>query len=119
LPIFPLASKFYYGAVLTLCFCGIIYGSAFAFAQVDLKRIIAYSSIVHMSVAIASLFSLTPLGTLGGVLIMISHGFISAGLFFIAGFIYERTGTRNLTYIHALRLLGPTFGTSALILFFG
>lgn len=105
--------------VLTLCFLGTIYCSAAAITQVDFKRIVAYSSVVHMALALACLSIVNIIGNQAAMMISIAHGFISAGMFFICGFIYDRTGTRNLSYIGNFRLVGPVFATLALIHFLG
>jgi len=104
---------------LTLCFLGTIYCSAAALTQLDFKRIVAYSSVVHMALALACLSIVNLIGNQAAMMISIAHGFISAGMFFICGFIYDRTGTRNLAYIGNFRLVGPVFATLSLIHFLG
>jgi NAD(P)H-quinone oxidoreductase subunit 4 len=71
----------------------IIYGSCCAFAQSNLKRRLAYSSIAHMGFVLIGIASFTDLGTNGAVLQMLSHGLIAACLFFLSGVTYERTHT--------------------------
>jgi len=71
----------------------IIYGSCCAFAQSNLKRRLAYSSIAHMGFVLIGIASFTDLGTNGAVLQMLSHGLIAACLFFLSGITYERTHT--------------------------
>ncbi|MDJ0736234.1 MAG: NAD(P)H-quinone oxidoreductase subunit 4 [Nostocaceae cyanobacterium] len=71
----------------------IIYGACCAFAQTNLKRRLAYSSIAHMGFVLIGIASYTELGISGAVLQMVSHGLIAAALFFLSGVTYERTHT--------------------------
>jgi NAD(P)H-quinone oxidoreductase subunit 4 len=71
----------------------IVYGACCAFAQTNLKRRLAYSSIAHMGFVLIGLASYTEIGITGAVLQMISHGLIAASLFFLSGVTYERTHT--------------------------
>ncbi|MBW4615362.1 MAG: NAD(P)H-quinone oxidoreductase subunit 4 [Desmonostoc vinosum HA7617-LM4] len=71
----------------------IVYGACCAFAQTNLKRRLAYSSIAHMGFVLIGLASYTELGVSGAVLQMVSHGLIAASLFFLSGVTYERTHT--------------------------
>jgi proton-translocating NADH-quinone oxidoreductase chain M len=80
----------------------VLYCSFSTLIQTDLKRIIAYSSIAHMNIAILGLFSLNIEGFIGCMLIMIGHGFISSGLSFLIGFIYLRTHSKLLKYYSGL-----------------
>jgi len=81
------------------------YATVMTLFQVDLKRIIAYSSIAHLSFAIAAVFTGTKTGLAGSYFYNIGHGFVSAALFFFAGVLYIRYGTRLLKYYSGLRLL--------------
>lgn len=114
-----ISATMFQNLILTLCFLGTIYCSAAALTQIDFKRIVAYSSVVHMALALACLSIVNLIGNQAAIMISIAHGFISAGMFFICGFIYDRTGTRNLCYIGNFRLVGPLFATLALIHFLG
>jgi NAD(P)H-quinone oxidoreductase subunit 4 len=71
----------------------IVYGACCAFAQTNLKRRLAYSSIAHMGFVLIGIASYTELGISGAVLQMVSHGLIAASLFFLSGVTYERTHT--------------------------
>jgi NAD(P)H-quinone oxidoreductase subunit 4 len=71
----------------------IVYGSLTAFAQTNLKRRLAYSSIAHMGFVLIGIASFTELGMNGAMLQMLSHGLIAAALFFLSGVTYERTHT--------------------------
>src|SRR4051812_46252649 len=97
--------------IYSLIIISIIYGSMAALAQTDLKRIVAYSSIAHMNLAILGLFSSNSEGLLGSVFQMISHGIISAGMFFLVGFIYDRYHTKDITYYGGLASVMPVYAT--------
>jgi NAD(P)H-quinone oxidoreductase subunit 4 len=71
----------------------IVYGACCAFAQTNLKRRLAYSSIAHMGFVLIGIASYTELGISGAMLQMVSHGLIAASLFFLSGVTYERTHT--------------------------
>nr|QCF45687.1 NADH dehydrogenase subunit 4 [Pomacea maculata] len=87
-----------WGGVLTSIIC---------FRQIDLKSLIAYSSIGHMSLVLAGLFSNNPWGWTGALVMMIAHGFCSSALFMLANCIYEKTHTRSLYTIKGLLLSLP------------
>lgn len=75
--------------------------------SVDLKILIAYSSVIHMGLIVVGLLSGSVLGYLGAVLMMISHGFRSPGLFSMANFNYEVTGSRNIFFQKGVSFLYP------------
>jgi len=83
LPLFPVVSQYFSVFVFVLCLIGILYISYTILIQTDLKKIIAYSSIIHMSFVVAGLFSFTYYGIEGAMLMMVSHGFVASGLFII------------------------------------
>jgi len=97
----------------------ILYCSFSTLIQTDLKRIIAYSSIAHMNIALLGLFSLNLEGFLGCMLVMIGHGFISSGLFFIIGFIYLRTHSKLIKYYSGLIFKMPILTFFFFILILG
>ncbi|HEY9625157.1 MAG TPA: NADH-quinone oxidoreductase subunit M [Crinalium sp.] len=80
----------------------VLYGSFVAIAQTDMKKIVAYSSIGHMGFVILALAAATPLGLLGAVMQMVSHGLISALLFLLVGVVYSKTGTRDVNILSGL-----------------
>jgi NADH-quinone oxidoreductase subunit M len=83
--------------VLVLSIIGIIYASIIAIRQRDLKRLIAYSSIAHVGLIAAGIFTQNEQGLQGGVIQMLSHGINVVGLFFIIDIIFSRTNTREIT----------------------
>ncbi len=74
----------------------IIYTSLVAFAQTDVKKLIAYSSVAHMGFVTMGLFAMTTQGVQGGIFQMLSHGFISSALFLCVGVVYDRMHTREI-----------------------
>lgn len=109
--LFPLASNYFAPFVISLCGLSALYASFATIRQIDLKKIIAYSSIVHMNLMIIGLFCNTYLGFAGAILCMLSHGLISPALFFLVGFLYERTGSRLFRYFSGLVHLLPVYST--------
>ena len=86
----------------------VLYGSLAAIAQTDMKRMVAYSSVGHMGYVLLAAAAATPLGLMGALFQMVSHGLISAVLFLAVGVVYERTGTRDLNVLRGL--LNPQRG---------
>jgi len=103
------ASVVFTPLVSTLAIAGVIYGSLSTIRQVDLKRIIAYSSVAHMNLVALGLFSFTRAGIEGAIYLMVAHGVVSAALFFCVGVIYDRTHTRLLRYYGGLVTVMPVF----------
>ncbi|MEX8548972.1 MAG: NuoM family protein [Mucilaginibacter sp.] len=96
----------------------ILYGALNALAQTDLKRLIAYSSISHMGFVLLGVASQTTEGISGAVMQMLSHGFLSAMLFFLVGVIYTRVHDRYIYNFRGLASLMPQFTVFVLIAFF-
>lgn len=103
------ASVLFSPVVNTLCLISILYASFSALCQLDIKRIIAYSSIVHMSYSTLGIFSFNDLALTGSVFSMVTHGIISAGLFLSVGILYDRYGTRSLLSYGGLVRFMPMF----------
>ena len=93
-PLFPHATSVASPVILTLAVAGVVLGALLAMVQDDIKRLIAYSSISHMGLVVLGIFSLERYAATGALFQMASHGLIVAGLFAMAGFLYERKGTR-------------------------
>ncbi len=96
LPILPYASYYFSDLVIILSIIAIIYTSFVAFAQNDMKKMIAYSSVAHMGYVTAGIFSLTEEGIKGGIFQMVSHGIVSSALFLSIGVLYEQTKSRSI-----------------------
>nr|YP_009710766.1 NADH dehydrogenase subunit 4 [Amanita thiersii]QFZ98715.1 NADH dehydrogenase subunit 4 [Amanita thiersii] len=101
----------YFGPLLqTIAIVTLIFSSFSTIVQQDTKRLIAYSSVAHMSVITLGLFSNTIQGIEGGILLALAHGFVSPALFIcVGGIIYDRTGTRVINYIRGLATYMPIF----------
>lgn len=95
----------------------LIYCSIMVLAQVDLKKIIAYSSIIHMSLSMIGLMSATLFGVYGGCLMIFAHAFSSSGLFFVVGMLYTRFGTRLLKYYSGVHIIAPKLSFFAFFFF--
>lgn len=115
IPLFPYALKFFTPFVFVICLISIIYGSFSTIRQIDLKKIIAYSSIVHMNFCIIGLFTNNIEGIFGSFFLMISHGIVSGALFFCIGILYDRYHTRILYYYGGLVQVMPIFSVIFLI----
>jgi proton-translocating NADH-quinone oxidoreductase chain M len=107
--LFPDATLFFNPLLLTLAILGIIYASLTLLRQIDIKKIIAYSSIAHMNFALLGMFSNTLLGLQGSLYLLVSHGFSSSALFMLAGVLYEKHHTRLLHYYGGLTQLMPLY----------
>ena len=96
LPMFPIASDFFAPFVFVLSAIAIIYTSLVAFAQEDMKKLIAYSSVAHMGFVTMGIFAGTEQSVQGAVFQMLSHGWISGALFLCVGVVYDRMHTREI-----------------------
>ena len=102
LPMFPLASVYFTPLVFALSLAAAVYASLTTLRQVDLKKIIAYSSVSHMGFVTIGIFTLTVQGIEGSIILMLSHGLVSSALFLCIGVLYDRHHTRiiKLSLIH-------------------
>jgi len=114
-PLFPEASVNFAPIGMGLGVLGILYGAKLAFAQTDLKRLIAYTSVSHMGFVILGIFSFNELAYQGVVMQMIAHGISTGALFIIAGQLSERIHTRDITVMGGLWQKAPFMGTIGLI----
>ena len=96
LPMFPDASEFFAPLVFALSVVAVIYTSLVALAQTDMKKLIAYSSVAHMGFVTIGIFTMSEQGIAGAMFQMISHGLVSAALFFAVGVVYDRLHTRDI-----------------------
>ena len=115
LPLFPAASVQAAPTIAILAIIGIIYGAIVSFAQTDVKKLVAYSSVSHLGFVMLGIFSLTPQGIQGGIIQMINHGLSTGALFLLVGMIYERKHTRDLSAFGGLMKLMPVYGALSLI----
>jgi NADH-quinone oxidoreductase subunit M len=102
LPMFPQASQQFTPLVFALSVIAIIYTSLVAFRQVDIKKLIAYSSVAHMGLVTMGIFAANPVGVQGAIFQMLSHGLISGALFLCVGVVYDRMHTREIAFYGGL-----------------
>jgi proton-translocating NADH-quinone oxidoreductase chain M len=109
LSLFPYASIYFTPLVYTLSIIAVIYTSLTTLRQIDLKKIIAYSSVAHMAFVTIGIFTFNLYGIQGSLLIMLSHGFISSALFLCVGVLYDRHHTRLIKYYSGLTQVMPLY----------
>jgi NADH-quinone oxidoreductase subunit M len=109
LPMFPLASEFFAPLIFTLSIIAVIYTSLVALAQSDMKKMIAYSSVAHMGFVTIGIFTMTEQGIAGAMFQMISHGLVSAALFFCVGVVYDRLHTREISAYGGVAAVMPRY----------
>ena len=109
IPLFPYATLYFTPLIYTMSIIAIIYTSLTTLRQIDLKKIIAYSSVAHMNFVTLGLFSLNTQGIEGSILLMISHGLVSPALFLCVGVLYDRHKTRLLRYYAGCGRTMPLF----------
>ncbi|MDI6768664.1 MAG: NADH-quinone oxidoreductase subunit M [Anaerolineales bacterium] len=115
LPMFPQAAIQAAPWMALLAVIGILYGAAVSYAQKDVKKLVAYSSVSHLGFVMLGLFALNPLGIQGGILQMINHGLSTGALFLLVGMIYERRHTREVEALGGLWKVMPVYGALTLI----
>ena len=115
IPLFPEASVQAAPWIALLATIGIIYGAAVSYAQQDVKKLVAYSSVSHLGFVMLGLFALNPEGVAGAILQMVNHGISTGALFLLIGMIYEQTHTRDIKVYGGLWKITPVFGTIMLI----
>jgi proton-translocating NADH-quinone oxidoreductase chain M len=109
IPVMPYANWYFNTFVQLLAFLAIIYVSIITLCQIDLKKLIAYSSVAHMGYATIALFAFNDEGLLSSVFLMLNHGIVSSLLFFIIGILYDRYKSRLLFYFQGLSRYMPIF----------
>lgn len=115
LPLFPEAALKAAPWIALFATIGIIYGAMVSFAQKDVKKLVAYSSVSHLGFVMLGLFAMNPEGIAGGILQMVNHGISTGALFLLVGMIYEQTHTREIKVYGGLWKITPVFGTVMLI----
>lgn len=119
IPMFPDASRMFADIILIISAIAVIYASFLAFAQSNMKKMIAYSSIAHMGYVTGGLFSLTAKGISGAVFQMISHAIISPTLFLIVGILSERGNTKEMSKYGGVATKMPVLATLFMITMLG
>jgi NADH-quinone oxidoreductase subunit M len=118
IPLLPEASQTHtvVTTVMVLGLAAILYGAIMALIQPDFRRLLAYSSISHLGFIVIGLFALNYQGLQGSLLTMINLGFSTAGLFFIAGFLYTRQQTTQLSAFGGMAKRAPLLATFFLLI---
>ena len=116
LPLFPLAATETAPLVAWLAVAGIVYGALMAYAQDDIKKLVAYSSVSHLGFVVLGILTVTATGVQGGLYQMLAHGISTGGLFLAVGILYERRHTRKLSDFGGLWARMPVFAACFLVI---
>lgn len=108
--LFPFGLIYFRPFIFFICLIGLYYTSLSAIRQLDIKKIIAYSSIGHMAMILIGLVCNNFEGFIGAFTLLSAHGFVSGGLFFLIGCVYERYKTRIILYYNGLIQINPKIG---------
>ncbi len=116
LSLFPEASVAWAPVIAVLAIIGIIYGAWVSYAQTDIKKLVAYSSVSHLGFVVLGIFALNAQGIQGGVLQMVNHGLSTGGLFLLVGMLYERRHTKAMSAYGGIWKAMPVFGGISLVI---
>jgi len=114
--LFPAEARRHAPWIVALAIIGIIYGALVAMVQPNLKKLVAYSSVSHLGFCVLGIFTFTWMGTDGAVYQMLNHGVSTGALFMLAGMLYERRHTYELTEFGGLATPMPIFATLFLVI---
>lgn len=109
LPIFPYSVIYFSNFIFLFNIFSILYTSMMTLRQIDMKKVIAYSSIGHMNICMLGLCTLNQTAIIGSIILMLGHGFITSGLFFLIGILYDRYKTKIIFYYSGLIFTMPLF----------
>jgi NADH-quinone oxidoreductase subunit M len=115
MPFFPEAATYFRPALAWLAVIGIVYGSFMSFAQSDMKKLVAYSSVAHLGFVMLGVFALTTEASTGAVYQMLNHGISTGALFLLIGIIYERTHTRQIADYGGIAKVVPMFTVAFMV----
>jgi len=115
LPMFPEASAQFAWLIFALSMIAVVVTSLIALVQHDMKKLIAYSSVAHMAIVTIGLFAFNVQGLEGAMIVMLSHGLVSAALFLCVGVIYDRLHTREISRYGGLAINMPAYATLFLL----
>ena len=116
LTMFPEASVAWAPTIAFLGVVGIIYGAWVSYAQDNVKKLVAYSSVSHLGFVVLGIFALNSQGLQGATLQMVNHGISTGGLFLIVGMLYERWHTKEMADYGGIWKVMPLFGAISLII---
>jgi NADH-quinone oxidoreductase subunit M len=111
LPLFPDASAYFMIPIAVLAIIMVIYTAMVAYAQKDIKQVVAYSSISHMGIIILGTFALNVEGISGSIFLMLGHGVVAGALFMLVGVIYDRRHTKLMSEFGGLAHVMPRYAT--------
>ncbi|ARU04125.1 NADH-quinone oxidoreductase subunit M [Comamonas serinivorans] len=115
LPIVPDAAREWSGLMIGLSLVAVVYVGLVALVQKDMKKLVAYSSVAHMGFVTLGFFMFNSLGVAGGIVQMIAHGFVSAGMFLCIGVLYDRVHSRDIAAYGGVVNTMPKFAAFALL----
>jgi NADH-quinone oxidoreductase subunit M len=119
IPVLPLGAEYFVPIMVVLAIVSILYGAALSLGQEDLKKLVAYSSVSHMGVALLGVATMTELGFAGAVFMMFAHGILSPAMFMIAGVMLHQLGTRDISKLGGLAAYQPTTAGLFVVIFLG
>lgn len=119
LPVVPLGVGQWAFTAIIISVIGIVYASFLAWTQKDSKRLVAYSSIAHVGLIAAGIFTLNPQAMQGAVIQMFSHGIIVFGLFYVLDIIKARTATNDMDSLGGIRTVAPQFSIVFMVIMLG
>ena len=119
LPVAPLGAEYFVPVMVVLGIVSILYVAAFSLGQTDLKKLVAYSSVSHMGVALLGVATMTELGLAGAVFMMFAHGILSPAMFMVAGVLLHQVGTRDIPKLGGLAKHQPNTAGVFVVIFMG
>ena len=119
LPVVPLGAEYFVPVMVVLAIVSILYGAALSLGQTDLKKLVAYSSVSHMGVALLGVATMTELGLAGAVFMMFAHGILSPAMFMVAGVLLHQVGTRDIPKLGGLAKHQPNTAGIFVVIFMG
>tara|TARA_Y100001960_G_scaffold260992_2_gene281651 strand:+ start:637 stop:2502 length:1866 start_codon:yes stop_codon:yes gene_type:complete len=119
IPVVPLGAEYFIPVMVVLAIVSILYGAALSLGQEDLKKLVAYSSVSHMGVALLGVATMTELGFAGAVFMMFAHGILSPAMFMIAGVMLHQLGTRDIPKLGGLARHQPRTAGLFVVIFMG
>ncbi len=119
LPVLPLGAEYFVPVMVVLAIVSILYGAALSLGQTDIKKLVAYSSVSHMGVALLGVATMTELGFAGAVFMMFAHGLLSPAMFMVAGVLLHQLGTRDIPKLGGLAQRQPTTTGLFVVIFMG
>ncbi len=119
IPVLPLGAEYFIPIMVVLAIISILYGAALSLGQEDLKKLVAYSSVSHMGVALLGVATMTELGFAGAVFMMFAHGILSPAMFMIAGVMLHQIGTRDILKLGGMAKYQPNTAGLFVVIFMG